>query len=151
MSRASLELDKQLCFALYRASHAVQRSYLEELAPLGLTYPQYVTMLALWGHEDPVTMKELSAEIALDSGTLTPLLRRMEKQGLLTRAIDPADERRRIVALTDKGRALREQAEGIPRRQMERFAASGLDIRMLKAELDRLSGSFTPDADAEDR
>lgn len=151
MSRASLELDKQLCFALYRASHAVQRSYLEELAPLGLTYPQYVTMLALWGHEDPVTMKELSAEIALDSGTLTPLLRRMEKQGLLTRAIDPADERRRIVALTDKGRALREQAEGIPHRQMERFAASGLDIRMLKAELDRLSGSFTPDADAEDR
>lgn len=151
MSRASLELDKQLCFALYRASHAVQRSYLEELAPLGLTYPQYVTMLALWGHEDPVTMKELSAEIALDSGTLTPLLRRMEKQGLLTRAIDPVDERRRIVALTDKGRALREQAEGIPRRQMERFAASGLDIRMLKAELDRLSGSFTPDADAEDR
>ncbi|KXI15302.1 putative organic hydroperoxide resistance transcriptional regulator [Corynebacterium sp. CMW7794] len=151
MSRASLELDKQLCFALYRASHAVQRSYLEELTPLGLTYPQYVTMLALWGHEDPVTMKELSAEIALDSGTLTPLLRRMEKQGLLTRAIDPADERRRIVALTDKGRALREQAEGIPRRQMERFAASGLDIRMLKSELDRLSGSFTPDADAEDR
>ncbi|MCQ9341078.1 MarR family transcriptional regulator [Corynebacterium phoceense] len=151
MSRASLELDKQLCFALYRASHAVQRSYQDVLAPLGLTYPQYVTMLALWGHEDPVTMKELSAEIALDSGTLTPLLRRMEKQGLLTRAIDPADERRRIVALTDKGRALREQAEGIPRRQMERFAASGLDIRMLKSELDRLSGSFTPDADAEDR
>lgn len=151
MSHASLELDKQLCFALYRASHAVQRSYQDVLAPLGLTYPQYVTMLALWGHEDPVTMKELSAEVALDSGTLTPLLRRMEKQGLLTRAIDPADERRRIVALTDEGRALRVQAEDIPRRQMERFVASGLDIRMLKSELDRLSGSFTPDARAEER
>ena len=68
MSHASLELDKQLCFALYRASHAVQRSYQDVLAPLRLTYPQYVTMLALWGHEDPVTMKELSAELGLDSG-----------------------------------------------------------------------------------
>ena len=116
-----------------------------------LTYPQYVTMLALGGHEDPVTMKELSAELGLDSGTLTPLLRRMEKQGLLTRAIDPQDERRRVVKLTDQGRALRDHAEDVPRRQMERFSASGLDIQMLKSELDRLSGAIAADAEDADR
>lgn len=94
-------------------------------------------------------MKELSAELGLDSGTLTPLLRRMEKQGLLTRAIDPQDERRRVVKLTDQGRALRDHAEDVPRRQMERFSASGLDIQLLKSELDRLSGGAIA-ADAED-
>lgn len=135
-SGMTLELDRQLCFALYKAEHAVTRSYQEHLVPLGLTYPQYITLLALWGRDEPVPMKELSEELCLDSGTLTPLLRRLEKQGLIDRAVDPADERRRVIALTDAGRALKARAEGIPAAQLEAFAATGVDLAQLKSALE---------------
>ena len=108
-----LRLDRQLCFALYAASGLVTRAYRPLLEPLGLTYPQYLVMLVLW-ERAPRTVGELGAELDLDSGTLTPLLKRMEAAGLVARNRDPKDERRVQVSLTDHGRALHEPAAKIP-------------------------------------
>ena len=110
---AWLALDKQLCFALYSASLAMTKVYKPLLAPLGLTYPQYLVMLALW-EEDAQTVSQLGDKLALDSGTLTPLLKRLESQGQLSRERDVEDERRVIVRLTSAGRHLRVQARRIP-------------------------------------
>ncbi len=108
-----LHLDAQLCFALYATSLAMTKLYKPLLAPLGLTYPQYLVMLVLWEQDDR-TVLELGDLLQLDSGTLTPLLKRMEGAKLLSRHRDPADERRVRTLLTPEGRALREQALGIP-------------------------------------
>ena len=110
---AWLALDKQLCFALYSASLAMTKVYKPLLAPLGLTYPQYLVMLALWEH-DAQSVSELGEKLALDSGTLTPLLKRLEAQGQLSRERDAEDERRVIVRLTDDGRQLRIAARSVP-------------------------------------
>jgi DNA-binding MarR family transcriptional regulator len=110
---AWLALDKQLCFALYSASLAMTKVYKPLLAPLGLTYPQYLVMLALW-EDDAQAVSELGARLALDSGTLTPLLKRLEAQGQLSRERDAQDERRVIVRLTAAGRKLKLQARRIP-------------------------------------
>jgi DNA-binding MarR family transcriptional regulator len=111
---AWLALDRQLCFALYSASLAMTRLYKPLLAPLGLTYPQYLVMLALW-EQDGRTVSALGESLQLDSGTLTPLLKRLEAQGTLVRERDAADERRVIVSLTAAGRALKVEARRIPR------------------------------------
>ena len=108
-----LALDKQLCFALYSASLAMTKVYKPLLAPLGLTYPQYLVMLALW-QEDAQSVSGLGDKLALDSGTLTPLLKRLEAQGQLSRERDAADERRVIVRLTDAGRKLKVAARAVP-------------------------------------
>ncbi len=108
-----LLLDKQLCFALYSTSLAMTKAYKPMLDELGLTYPQYLVMLVLWEHEG-LTVSELGNRLALDSGTLTPLLKRLESAGLVSRSRDAGDERRVLVALTDKGRKLRQSAVGIP-------------------------------------
>jgi DNA-binding MarR family transcriptional regulator len=108
-----LRLDRQLCFALYAASGLVTRAYRPLLEPLGLTYPQYLAMLVLW-EASPRTVGELGAALDLDSGTLTPLLKRLETAGLVSRTRDPADERRVQVALTAAGAALSERAAAIP-------------------------------------
>ncbi|WP_405178245.1 MarR family transcriptional regulator [Nocardia sp. NBC_01377] len=110
-----LRLDSQVCFALYAASRAVTRLYRPLLDPLGLTYPQYLVMLVLWDHGS-VAVKELGAALDLDSGTLSPLLKRLEANGLLTRSRSAEDERSVRVELTDDGVALRERAADIPRR-----------------------------------
>jgi len=110
---AWLALDKQLCFALYSASLAMTRIYKPLLAPLGLTYPQYLVMLALW-EQDGQTVGALGDRLALDSGTLTPLLKRLEAQGQVARERDAGDERRVIVRLTAAGRALKIQARSVP-------------------------------------
>ena len=110
-----LELDRQLCFALYAASRAVVRSYGPLLDELGLTYPQYVTMLVLWEDpETPLAVGALGERLRLDSGTLTPLLKRLEAAGFVTRHRDPDDERRVLIALTAEGLALRDSAARIP-------------------------------------
>jgi DNA-binding MarR family transcriptional regulator len=106
-------LDQQLCFALYSAVNRVTRAYRPVLAALGLTYPQYLTLLALW-EQSPRTVGALGDALDLDSGTLTPLLKRLEKQALVRRRRDPADERRVIVELTDAGQALRARAAEVP-------------------------------------
>lgn len=108
-----LSLDNQLCFPLYAASRELIRLYKPFLDPLKLTYPQYVTMMALWEH-DGVKVGELGSRLHLDSATLTPLLKRLESHGYLQRKRSELDERAVIVSLTDEGRALREQALTVP-------------------------------------
>lgn len=108
-----LALTRQLCFAIHATARALDRRYATLLAPLGLTYPQYLAMLALWEGDGP-TLRDLGAALHLDSGTLTPLVKRLEAAGLVTRARDPHDERLLRVRLTDAGRTLRAQAQAIP-------------------------------------
>ena len=108
-----LSLDNQLCFALYACSRETTRRYAPLLAKLDLTYTQYIAMMVLWERE-PVSVKELGARLRLDSGTLTPMLKKMEAKGLVNRCRDAADERRLVVSLTQKGRALRELALSVP-------------------------------------
>lgn len=109
----ALLLDNQLCFALYSASLAMTKIYKPLLAPLGLTYPQYLAMLVLW-EQDGVMVSELGQRLYLDSGTLTPLLKRLEVIGLIVRLRDVADERRVHVTVTSAGRKLKAQAAAIP-------------------------------------
>ena len=130
-----LALERQVCFALAVAARNVIALYRPVLEPMGLTHPQYLVMLALWGHE-PLSVKDLSGLIALDPGTLSPLLKRLEAAGLLTRDRDPRDERNLAVALTAKGRGLRAQAEQVPPAIVERL---GLPV----AELERLHAALT--------
>lgn len=106
-------LDRQLCFALYSSSLAMTKLYKPLLAPLGLTYPQYLALLVLW-ETDSIGVNELGERLFLDSGTLTPLLKRMQAAGWLERERDQADERRVIVTLTPAGRALRRKAAQVP-------------------------------------
>ena len=115
-------LDHQLCFALYAASLAMTKAYRPLLAPLGLTYPQYLVMLVLW-EGDGLTVKQAGERLGLDSGTLTPLLKRLEAAGLLQRLRDAADERRVRLQLTAAGRALR--ARAVPHPASDRRAPAG--------------------------
>ena len=109
----ALQLDHQLCFALYSASLAMTKLYKPLLNELGLTYPQYLALLVLW-ERDGVTVSELGERLSLDSGTLTPLLKRMEAAGLVSRLRDAADERRVLIRLTIDGRQLKTRAQRIP-------------------------------------
>lgn len=108
-----LKLDNQLCFAVYSASLAMTRLYKPQLDKLGLTYPQYLVMLALW-EEDGLMVSALGERLSLDSGTLTPLLKRLEANGLVARMRDVADERRVHITLTAAGRRLKGRAAGVP-------------------------------------
>ncbi|AGW92646.1 MULTISPECIES: MarR family winged helix-turn-helix transcriptional regulator [Cupriavidus] len=112
-----LLLDRQLCFALYSTSLAMTKLYKPLLSELGLTYPQYLVMLVLW-EAQTLTVSELGARLALDSGTLTPLLKRLESAELVTRTRDADDERRVLVSLTAAGRALRQAATRIPEQML---------------------------------
>ncbi len=109
----ALKLDNFLCFAVYTAGHAFNRLYKPLLEALGLTYPQYLAMVALWEKDDQ-TVGELGEKLFLESNTLTPLLKRLEGMGLVTRVRDKADERQVRLQLTEAGRALREKAETVP-------------------------------------
>ena len=113
LSPGWLLLDQQMCFALYSASLAMTKLYKPLLEPLGLTYPQYLAMLVLW-ETDGITVSQMGERLALDSGTLTPLLKRVEAQGLLQRLRDSADERRVLLQLTPAGRALKKKAAAVP-------------------------------------
>ena len=115
MSQAyeALELDRQLCFPLYAASRAVIRLYHPYLSALDLTYTQYIAMMALW-ESAPLSVKALGERLYLDSGTLTPLLKAMEKKGLIRRSRSEQDERSVLVSLTEQGLALREKALAVP-------------------------------------
>lgn len=108
-----LDLDRQVCFPLYAASNLLNRLYRPILAGLGLTYPQYLVLLVLWKKE-PQTVGSLGEMLYLDSGTLTPLLKRMEQAGLVDRIRDAHDERRVLISLSQKGRDLRSDAEKVP-------------------------------------
>lgn len=121
-----LLLDRQVCFPLYAATNLLNRLYGPVLSKLGLTYPQYLVMLVLWERQ-PQTVGALGARLYLDSGTLTPLLKRMESAGFVDRTRDPGDERRVLVTLTDKGKALREQALHVPDTMANGYKPEGVD------------------------
>jgi DNA-binding MarR family transcriptional regulator len=107
-----IKLDAQLCFAIYGAAHAFTRTYKPLLEPLGLTYPQYLVMIALW-EDDDQPVKAIGDRLGLDSGTLSPLLKRLEQSGLVARKRDRDDERQVRISLTAKGDELRHQATGV--------------------------------------
>lgn len=121
-----LALKNQLCFPLYAASKELTRRYQPFLKPLGLTYTQYVTMMALW-EQDHVSVKDLGRRLYLDSATLTPMLKRLEAHGYITRERSKEDERAMDIALTEEGRMLRERAADVP-------ACIGGCIRMEKED-----------------
>lgn len=139
----SLRLDDQLCFSIYAASHAFTRFYRPLLEPLGLTYPQYLVLLTLW-ENDRLPLKAIGARLGLDSGTLTPLVKRMQDAGLVARTRDPADERQVLVSLTAKGRRLEQKAQSFPQ---QIGAASGCSAAELGA-LTRLLFRLRDDLDA---
>ena len=119
----ALRLDRQLCFPLYAGAREIIKLYKPWLDELELTYTQYIAMLVLW-ERGSATVKELGAALHLDSGTLTPLLKKLEARGLLSRCRSEQDERSLIVSLTEEGRALRERAVDVPRRMGERVRLS---------------------------
>ena len=114
VSEPMLDLDRQICFPLYAATRAVTRRYTEVLADVGLTYPQYLVMLALWT-DGPLSVGDLGRRLRLDSGTLTPLVKRLEAAGRVERRRDPHDERRVVVTATPEGERLRDDVAGVPR------------------------------------
>ncbi len=130
-----LKIDDLLCFSLYSANHALTRLYRPLLAPLGLTYPQYLVLVALW-EEDGQKVSDLGKRLDLETNTLTPLLKRMEGAGYLSRRRNPEDERSLIVSLTEKGRALQSEARHISTSVIE---AMGGDIKELIDLRDRIN------------
>ena len=110
----ALKLSHQLCFPLYAAARNVTNLYTPRLKPLGLTYTQYIVFLVLW-EQDGLSVSQIGERLMLDNGTLSPLLKKMEKAGYITRRRSRADDRIVEITLTDEGRALREQARDIPR------------------------------------
>lgn len=145
MQTNPLALDEQLCFPLYSSEKTVVAAYRPLLAPLGLTYPQYLVMLALW-EEDGQPVSMLGRRLGLDSGTLSPLLKRLEASGRIQRHRGTADERVVTVQLTSEGAALREDAVGIPARlfaQLGLEAAEAVELRRLLAKICS-TGQATP-------
>ncbi len=129
-----LALERQVCFALVVAARSVVALYRPLLEPMGLTHPQYLVMLALWEGE-PLSVKDLSRRLQLDPGTLSPLLKRLEAQGLLDRARDTVDERLLSVSLSAAGRKLRKQAERIPAAVLQRLDMDASEIQQLHGTL----------------
>ena len=128
-SCAALQLDNQLCFALHSTSLLMTKAYKPLLQSIGLTYPQYLAMLVLW-EGDSITVGDISARLLTDPGSLTPLLKRLEAEGLITRTRSQADERVVELRLTDKGRDLQHEAERFPACILE---ASGMSLEQLGA------------------
>jgi MarR family transcriptional regulator, organic hydroperoxide resistance regulator len=132
-----LELERQVCFALSVASRSVVALYRPLLEPMGLTHPQYLVMLALW-QQAPLSVRDLSRLLQLDPGTLSPLLKRLETVGYVDRQRDPADERSLAVTLTDRGRALRAEAEKIPPAIVARLGMPIDELESLHTALTRV-------------
>lgn len=145
---ALLKLDNQLCFTLYSASLAMNKVYRKLLAPLGLTYPQYLVMLVLW-ERDELTVSEIGERLFLDSATLTPLLKRLEASDLLTRTRSASDERQVVIALSRSGKALKAKAAQVPEGV---FCAAALGINQLgqiKSQLETLRSNLIANTPAQ--
>ncbi len=137
-----LKLENQLCFPFYAVSRQLTRAYQPLLQALGLTYPQYLVLLLLWEHEQ-LTVKELGERLLLDSGTLTPLLKRMEHQQWLSRRRDPRDERSVIISLLPGGRALEAQASDIPARMLAKVGLTLAELATLRTQLTHILTRLT--------
>ena len=139
-----LRLDNQICFAIYSAAHAFNRVYKPVLDLLGLTYPQYLAMLVLW-ERDGLAVKEIGERLFLDSGTLTPLLKRLEQAGLVKRTRSSEDERQVLIALTAQGLALRDKAHSVPMSILAASECSVAELTSVKNEIvalrDRLNAA----------
>src|SRR5437879_6931036 len=129
-----LQLDNQICFAVYSTAHAFNRVYKPLLEKLGLTYPQYLVMLVLW-ERDGVPVKDIGERLFLDSGTLTPLLKRLETAELIKRTRSTEDERQVLIALTPKGQALKEKARAVPEGILARSACSLGELSAIKKDI----------------
>lgn len=144
-----LALDQQLCFALYTASRLMTRAYRPLLADIGLTYPQYLVMLALWDTRmrdgDPPTVGEIGERLHLDSGTLTPLLRRLEAMGHVERRRSTEDERRLHIHLTRRGQTLRTRAAEVPRQMLCDSSLPAGELIALRVQLQSLIAALEPD------
>ncbi|MDA2894255.1 MarR family transcriptional regulator [Mycolicibacterium sp. BiH015] len=142
-----LALERQVCFALATTNRAVLAVYRPLLEPLGLTHPQYLVMLALWDHQkkstapSPLSVKAIATALQLDSATLSPMLKRLETLGLITRARNAADERSTDVQLTDKGAALRERALDIPPAVVARLGVDLAELEHLHTVLTRINSA----------
>lgn len=132
-----LKLENQLCFPLYVASRLIIREYKPLLDRLGITYPQYLVLLVLW-ESDSVPVSVITEKLLLSTNTVTPLLKRMEELGLLTRTRSQADERRVIVSLTERGKALRAEAVSIPARLVASLQTEETSAAELEAMLDQV-------------
>lgn len=133
-SAKDLRLDRQLCFAVYSAAHAFNRFYKPLLSQLGLTYPQYLVLLVLW-EDDGLTVSAIGERLLLDSGTLTPVLKRLEVMGLVSRRRDERDERQVMIRLTEKGRGLRSVAENFPAKILDASDSPGEEVDGLRRRL----------------
>jgi len=136
-----LRLENQVCFALVTAARNVVSIYRPILEPLGLTHPQYLVMLALW-ERAPRALGELAAELAMEPATLSPLVKRLEAQGRVTRGRRATDERVLEIALTDEGRALRDRALTVPEQVMARVGMDAEALRQLRDDLGPFAGRF---------
>ncbi|MEZ9157833.1 MarR family winged helix-turn-helix transcriptional regulator [Vibrio lentus] len=137
-----LKLDNQVCFALYSASNAMSRAYQPLLKALDLTYLQYIVMMVLW-EEKEINVKALGAKTHLDSGTLTPLLKRLEMKGYVLRTRSAEDERVRVITLTSAGVELKEQAQTVPVEMLCLSKMNEDELKSLKAQCEQLLGNLT--------
>ncbi len=135
--KPSMLLNEQLCFALYSAGLAMNKLYRKLLRDLGLTYPQYLVMIVLW-EKDHLNVSEIGEQLFLDSATLTPLLKRLESSGLLTRVRATTDDRQVIISLTSKGRELQQRAQSIPTSVMCASECAHLELVTLRRKLHSL-------------
>lgn len=139
--KEELKLENQLCFPLYACAKEVVRGYTPLLAPLGLTYTQYVAMMVLWEHRS-IGVKEMGELLWLDSGTLTPMLKKMEQQGWLTRERSKEDERRVTITITPEGEELQQRAAEVPLRMAQCVKLESEEAIELYRLLNKLLGSF---------
>jgi DNA-binding MarR family transcriptional regulator len=137
MTYEQLKLENQICFPIYAASRLITREYQPLLDELGLTYPQYLVLMVLW-ESDGLPVNEIGQKLLLNTNTVTPLLKRMEAQGVVARRRSAEDERRVIVSLTSQGRALQEQAVAIPAKLVAGLNADGVDEQALHDMLAQL-------------
>lgn len=143
-----LRLDNQLCFALYAATRAITKTYREKLEPIGLTYPQYLVLLVLW-ERDGLTVSEIGEKLMLDSGTLTPLIKRLEAMSLVDRRRSASDERAVNVHLSGKGVKMKDAALDARKFVACRLGMSEAEIMDLRSDLMGLIGRLGTDCEAE--
>jgi DNA-binding MarR family transcriptional regulator len=138
MAYEQLKLENQLCFPVYAASRLITREYQPHLDKLGITYPQYLVLMVLWEH-GPLSVKEISSRLILNTNTLTPLLKRMMNLGIVTRQRSEEDERKVIVALTEKGESMQHEAAEIPEKLLTGLLAEGMEVNDIIDLRDRLN------------
>ncbi|NLY24234.1 MAG: MarR family transcriptional regulator [Bacteroidales bacterium] len=138
MQFEQLKLSNQICFPIYAASRLITRGYQPHLEKLGITYPQYLVLMVLW-EEDGITVNDIAGKLILNTNTVTPLLKRMELMGVITRKRSGSDERKVLINLTEKGKAMREQAADIPLELMKSLQNNVISLDELMVMRDHLN------------